>query len=120
MDGAREERGGGMSDQQRDALDMGACDFTFRVLHESLLAGGYSASRLVERLREVGIRNATVSMLHNSGLQDIANAIHDAAHIATERDAVDGLLAKLDGPDSTLTWVEIRRAIEAVRKSRET
>lgn len=38
--------------------------------------------------------------------------------IAKERAAVDELIELLDGPDSTLG--EIRQAIEAVRKSRET
>lgn len=61
--------------QTRDARDMGAIDTAFRVLHEAMLAGGYSASRIVERLREEGIANASVSLLHGCGLQDIANAL---------------------------------------------
>lgn len=60
--------------QTRDARDMGACALTFHVLHEALLAGGYSASRIVERLREVGIA-ASVTHLHHVGLQDVANAL---------------------------------------------
>ena len=56
---------------------------TFGILHEAIASGGYSASRIVERLREVGV-SVTVSDLHGHGLQAVANAITDAASI--ERD----------------------------------
>ena len=57
---------------------VGACA-AFGVLHESLQADGYSAGRIVERLREVGVDGITVSHLHGCGLQDVANAITDAS-----------------------------------------
>lgn len=48
----------------------------FDVLSEAVEAGGFSASRIVERLREKGVP-VTVSDLHGHGLQAVANAISD-------------------------------------------
>lgn len=52
----------------------------FDVLAEALDAGGYSAGRIVERLRESGVA-VTVSDLHGHGLQAVANAISDASTV---------------------------------------
>ncbi len=50
----------------------------FDILSESMEQGGYSASHIVERLREVGIP-VTISCLHGHGLAFVANAITDYA-----------------------------------------
>ena len=61
-----------------DAHERAVCFIVFEALHESLCAGGHSASRIVERLNELGLRRVCVSDLHGAGLQDVANALHDA------------------------------------------
>ena len=57
----------------RGQIEKDAVSVTFVVLHEALRAGGYSAARIVERLRELGLA-VKLSELHGLGLQDIANA----------------------------------------------
>lgn len=47
---------------------------TIRVLAESLEHGGYSAAKVVERLREEGVP-VTISCLHGEGLQAVTNAL---------------------------------------------
>ena len=62
-----------LSEYVRGQVERVAVQRTFAVLHEAMKAGGYSASRIVERLRELGLVVA-LSELHGLGLQDIANA----------------------------------------------
>jgi len=64
-------------EKERDAATLHGVKLALDVLSESLAAGGYSAGRIVERLREVGVA-CTVSDLHGHGLQEIANAIAEA------------------------------------------
>ena len=66
----------------------------FDILVEALDAGGYSAGRIVERIREEGVP-VTVSDLHGHGLQAVANAISDAATEYRHDEMRHGLL---DGP----------------------
>lgn len=95
-----------------DEATLHGVKLAFSTLSESLAAGGYSAGRIVERLREVGVA-CTVSDLHGHGLQAVANAIaetyttpHDLAFPIAElrhlyenlvregkREIADGLLS---------------------------
>ena len=66
-----------------DTTKIQACIIVFDVLHEAVLSGGYSAGRIVERLRQSGFAGLTVSHLHGHGLQDVANAIAEAGSTPT-------------------------------------
>ena len=86
------------SSDERGAFTTHGVKLTFGILHEAIASGGYSASRIVERLREVGV-SVTVSDLHGHGLQAVANAITDAASIEHDLPgAPDSLDARMTRP----------------------
>ena len=95
-------------EKERDAATLHGVKLAFSTLHEALAAGGYSAGRIVERLREVGVA-CTVSDLHGHGLQAVANAIAEAGAMTT----IEGVL--LDAGIPTPDPVEGVRALVADR-----